>query len=303
MTHLPERYRSVSVTDVDVPLEIGPLRALLTSRQIYRRTEYMVVRNGDQAALLAIHAHDRSPLFCDVDDVELLAGPDETAFLHRPDIDTGVPSQLALALPDAPGARAVVVEGRYGHVNFLLDPTPVRLRVLDVEPPAPAKLVDQVHRVLDTAEDLPDIVVTPQVVPLETLLPEVVPEHVLLQCRGGGMDVRGASVDYLDEVPPVRDWLLLGCTRSRQIHDHFYGDLPGHRLTQVDTCPRVLGRRLELDDDEVLLTKCCLLESHVEAEDRTVVVPWGASFAQVHKGLAEVAQLARDNAEKGKDAR
>jgi hypothetical protein len=295
VTRLPERYRSVSVTDVDVPLEQDALRELLTSRQVYRRTEYMVVRNGDAAALVRIVKSTSEPLFCDVDDVELLAGPDETVYLQRPDIDTGVPSQLALALPDASGARAVVVEGKYGHVNFLLDPTPVRLRVLDVEPPSPAKLVDQVRRVLDTADDLPDIVITPQVIPLSTLLPDSPPPHVLLQCRGGGMDVPGSTVDYLDEVPPARDWLLLGCARSRQIHDHFYSDLPGHELEQVDTCPRVHGRHVELGEGEVLFTKCCLLETHTEAEGRTVVVPWGASFAEVHKGLAEAAALAQES--------
>jgi hypothetical protein len=34
-----------------------------------------------------------------------------------------------------------------------------------------------------------------------------------------------------------------------------------------------------------VLTKCCLLEDRVSAEGDCVVVPWGATFAQVKQGL------------------
>lgn len=292
MSRFPDRYRGVSVTDVDVALEVEPLRALLTSRKVYRRTQFMVVRNGGAVALVEIRKSTSEPLFCDVDDIVLLAGPDETVYLHRPELDTGVPSEIVKAVPDAGGARCVVVEGRYGHVSFVLDPTPLQLHVLDVAPPWPAKLLDQVGRVLDTAEDLPDIAVVGHVVELPDLLPEEPAEHYLLQCRGGGMDVAGSTVDYLDEVPPVRDWTLLGCARSRQIHDHFYGDVPGHQLTQVDTCTRVLARRVEVAEGEVVLTKCCLLEEHIETERNMVVVPWGASFTHLREALGRVAGVA-----------
>ena len=51
----------------------------------------------------------------------------------------------------------MVVEGRYGHVSFILDPEPLRVPVREVVPPEPAKLVDQAQRLLDVAEDLPPI--------------------------------------------------------------------------------------------------------------------------------------------------
>lgn len=292
MSRFPARYRGVSVTDVDVALQEGPLRALLTSRPVYRRTEYMVVRNGGAAALVRIVKTTEKPLFCEVADVTLLAGPDETVYLHRPELDTAVPSQLARAVAEAGDARCVIVEGKHGHVSFVLDPSPVHLHVLDVEPPRPAKLIDQVERILDTAQDLPDLLVDPEVVQLPDLLPDPPPDNLLLQCRGGGMDVPGTHVDFLDEVPPVRDWVLLGCERSRQIHEQFYGDVPGHRMQQIDTCPRVRGRSIEVPEGEALLTKCCLLEFHVETEDRMVVVPWGASFDQIREGLARAAEIA-----------
>ena len=294
MTTVPDRYREVSVTDVDVPLEAGPLRAVLTSRPVYRRSDHMVVRNGAGTALVRLVRGTTTGLFSAVDDVVLLAGPDETVYLRRPDVDTAVPSALvAAAGTDAPGARCVVVEGRYGHVSFVLDPAPVRVHVVDVVPPRPAKLVDQLQRVLDTADDLTGVQLVPHVVELASLLPPDPAGTYLLPCRGGGMDVPGARVAYLDEVPPREDWTLLGCARSRAIHDFFYGD----GVRQIDMCPRVLASGVEVPAGEVRLTKCCLLEDRVDVEDRTVVTPWGAAFAELREGLSAAVSLAVPAAE------
>jgi hypothetical protein len=47
-------------------------------------------------------------------------------------------------------------------------------------------------------------------------------------------------------------------------------------------CPR----RLAGDADPVpVITKCCLLEDRVVREPGLVVVPWGASLAQIREGL------------------
>jgi hypothetical protein len=281
VTLVPGRYREVSVTDVDVPLEDEPLRALLMSRPAYRRTTYMVVRNDGRAAVVEVEKQESPGLFWDVTAVHLLARPEETAWVVRPELDPGVPSDLARAAADEPKARCVVLEGRYGHISFVLDSTPLRLHVLDVAPPHPAKLLDQVQRVLSTAEDLPGVLPVPQVVELGDLVPPDATGDYLLPCRGGGMQVPGTTVSYLDEVPPRQDWTLLGCARSQQIHQALYGQ----PVTQVDTCPRVLARAVELSEGEVLLTKCCLLEQHVEVEGQTVVVPWGASFGELREAL------------------
>jgi hypothetical protein len=288
MTTYPARYRGVSVTDVDVPLEAGPLRDLLMTRPVYRRSEFMVVRSAGRVALLRLLRGVETGLFAPLADVELLAGPEETVYLHRPDLDTAVPTTLLAAAADAPGARCVVVEGAYGHVSFVLDPAPVRVHVLDVVPPRPAKLVDQLQRVLATADDLPGIELVPHVIELADLLPSPPDDSYLLPCRGGGLEVPGSSVAYLDEVPPRADWTLLGCARSRQIHDHLYGG----PVRQIDMCPRALAARVEIPDDEVLLTKCCLFEDRNEVDGRTVLTPWGASFRELREALATAVTLA-----------
>ena len=287
MTVLPDRYREVSVTDVDVPLQVEPLLGLLRSRPVYRRTRFVVARHGGRAALVEVRTRPGSGLFWDVTQASLLAGPDDVAWVVRPELDPGVPSDLARAAADVPGARCVVLEGRYGHVSFVLDSAPLHLRVLDTAPPYPAKLLDQVERVLATADDLPGVLPVPQIVELGDLVPPGASGDFLLPCRGGGMQVPGTTVHYLDEVPPRRAWTLLGCARSEAIHEALYGG----PVTQVDTCPRALARGIELADGEVLLTKCCLLEEHVEVDDRTVVVPWGASFGHLREALERAAEL------------
>jgi hypothetical protein len=275
----PRAYREVSVARVEVPLTAGSLTEHFLGRECYRRTRYVVVRNGDATAIVRVEPADPEPLFSPAASVEVLALPAETTYLRLPDVDTGVPSQLAKVAGGQRGARAVVVEGRYSHVSFLLDPDPVRVRVCEVVPPHPAKLLDQAQRVLDLADDLPPMVLEPELVELESLAADA--PVVLLPCRGAGIRLGDQEVHYLDERPAERDWMLLGCARSRQLHQWFYGrGAPG-----PDTCPKTLaavsGPRL---------TKCCLLEDHIEIDGDVVVVPWGASLEQVRQALVALAR-------------
>lgn len=280
----PHAYREVSVANVSFELTTANLVEHFLGRECYRRTRTIVVRNGNQSALISVDPVDAEPLFSPAARVDVLALPHETVFVQRPDLDTGVPSQLARVAVEFPEARAVVVEGRYAHVSFLLDPAPIVIRVREVVPPHPAKLLDQAQRILDLAEDLPPIVLLPELVDLASLVGDA--PVVLLPCRGSGIDLAQRRTLYLDERPPRDDWALLGCARSRQIHQWFYDDVaPG-----VDTCPRNLAS--PDGGDGLLLTKCCLFEDRIEDDGRTVIVPWGASLDHVREALSLLAQRA-----------
>jgi hypothetical protein len=281
---VPSQYRNVSVADVPVALVSDSLRGFFLGRPVYRRTRYVVVRHGGAAAVVEVGKESEEPLFSPVVAMSLLAGPSETAFVDAPSTDTGVPTQLArVASHVAPGARCVVVRGLYGHVSFILDPAPVRIGVVEVVPPWPAKLFDQLERVLDVAEDLPPVELVPHLVDLESLAATRPASHYLFPCRAGVGAATG-SVSYLDEIPERAPWTLVGCARSKSIHDWFYGgDVP-----MVDMCPR----RLAVGVPGPVITKCCLLEDRVISEPGLVVVPWGASLAQIREGLALVLGLA-----------
>ena len=282
MNLVPDQYREVSVTEVPVPLEEGALRGYLEGRPVYRRTRYVIARNGAAAMVAEVGKESEQPLFSPVTAVTVLAGAEETALVDAPQADTAVPTQLArVAREQAAGARCVIVRGRYGHVSFICDPAPVRVRVLEVVPPWPPKLVDQLSRVLDLAEDLPPVELVPDLVDLRDLAARKPASRYLFPCRAGHGHPAGAGVSYLDEIPPREPWTLVGCARSRAIHDWFYRD----EVPTVDMCPRNLAARAARDGAGPLLTKCCLLEDRVAGDGDTVVVPWGASLAQIRDGL------------------
>jgi hypothetical protein len=282
---IPRAYRSVAVTDVDVPLDAASLTDHFLGREAYRRTRWIVASNGGGTVLLGVGRTEEEPLFAPITEVEVLAGADETCVLERPDLDTGIPAQLAQAAADpaATGARCVVVHGRFGHVSFILDPQPVRITVLEVVPPFPAKLLAQAQAVLDVAEDIPPTLLQADEVSLDAVVP---PEGaVLLPCRGAEIAIPGRDVSFLDQRPPYAEWTLLGCDRSREIHAWFYGREPA---AVVDLCPR----RLPVTKRGPLLTKCCLLEGEVRVEPGLAVVPWGASLAQVGQAVRALAEEA-----------
>jgi hypothetical protein len=277
---MPVRYREVAVTTVDFPLTEARLREHFHGREAYRRTGYVVVHGprGDEVALIQVQTESREPLFSPITDVTLLAGPDEAVFIHAADVDLGVPSQVGrAAIRDAPGVRCVIVHGRYEHVSFILDPAPIRVRLAEVAPPHPPKLLDQARRVLEVAEDLPPIVLEPEIFDLVDLAAAKPAERYLYPCRGSGIAPGGTEVFYLDERPSRQDWVLVGCERSRQIHRHFYGDEP----PGVEICPR----ELVTPGQEPILTKCCNLEEGVIQDGTMTVVPWGATLDEVHAGL------------------
>jgi hypothetical protein len=152
-----------------------------------------------------------------------------------------------------------------------------------VVPPWPPKLVDQLERVLDLAEDLPPVELVADLVDLTSLARTQSAGHYLFPCRAGSASQAGpgaADVSYLDEIPERKPWTLVGCARSRSIHDWFYGG----EVPTVDMCPRNLADRTGQTPTPTL-TKCCLLEDQVSSDDGLVVVPWGASLAQIRDGL------------------
>ncbi len=280
---VPGAYRGVAVTSFDGELDEVSLARHFVGREAYRRTRFIVVRNSDETAIVAVQKEADEPLFSPITALQLLVGPAECAYVEDPEVDTAVPTALARsALSQAPGMRGVVVKGRYAHVSFIIDPMPLRVTVREVVPPYPAKLLDQAQRVLGLAETLPPIELVPDVVEFDQLAQSNAATSYLLPCRGGGVSIEGATVQYLDERPAREAWLLLGCERSEQIHESFYGE----RAPQVDICPRKRPGR-----GGPTLAKCCLLETHIEVDaHRTVVVPWGAPLALVADALATLAR-------------
>ena len=150
-----------------------------------------------------------------------------------------------------------MVQGRFAHVSFIIDPVPLRVTVREVVPPYPPKLLDQAQRVLGLAETLPPMELVPDVVEFDLARAGQYGHQLPAALPGRWRLHRGATVRYLDERPAARAWLLLGCERSEQIHECFYGE----RAPQVDICPRSGPAA-----SGATLAKCCLLETHNEVD-------------------------------------
>ncbi len=272
-------YRGLSVQEVDVALTEQSLLAFLIGREVYRRSEYLVLRRGDQAALVAVRKESEAPLFSAVTEARVLAGPAQVVSIEAPETDVGNATALArVALAHTqPDALAYVVTGRYEHVNFIWRPAPVRVRVTEVVPPTPPKLLAMAEQVVAFDEDLPPIELVLEAVDIPELAAAHPASSYLLPCRGAGTEL-GAPVSYLDTRPADRaDWLMIGCERSLQFHRHFYGDEP----PRVELCPR--RRTASLDDPT--LAKCCLLERGVEYDGTRAVVPWGSNLDEIRCAL------------------
>ncbi|WP_020660449.1 DUF7714 family protein [Amycolatopsis benzoatilytica] len=273
-------YRGLSVQHVDIPLTSRDIEAYLLGREVYRRTEYLVLRRGDAAALVQVAKENSVDLFAPVTEVLVLAEPGELVWVDSPDTDAGNATALAHAVTPylTPSARAYVVRGRYEHVNFIWTPTPLQVRVTEVVPPDPPKLLAMAQQAVAFDEDLPPIDLVADTVDIGELANDNPASCYLLPCRGSGAQLP-KPVEFLDTRPKDRrDWLLIGCERSVQFHRRFYGDEP----SRVDICPR---RRADVDQGRPTLTKCCLLERGVDYDRNTAVVPWGANLDEVREAL------------------
>ena len=274
--YIARPYRGVSVQSWEGRLRPEEVRRVLIGREAYRRTEFIVLRSGAETALVRVAKDSEEPLFSPIRAVEWLAGPQECAYLEEPAVDTGNASALArAALAGGGGQLVYAIEGLFHHVNFIYDPRPLQIRVLEVVPPEPPKLLQMAQRVIAFDEDLPPIELLFEPVDIRDLARANPASRYLLPCRGSGIDLP-APVDFLDERPSERDWTLIGCERSRQFFEWFYGGQP----RRVELCPRRLAT-----GGGLVLTKCCLLERGLERDGDRQVVPWGANLKEVQSAL------------------
>ncbi len=294
---MPARYRQVSVASVP-SLSPDDLVARFTGREAYHRTRFVIARLGGdpgRCALVELARDGSDALFSEAVAARVLAVAEECAYVRDDSVDLGVGSHLARAAAQHPEHRCVVVEGRYRHISFLLNADPVRVTVLDVVPPEPSKLSDQVARVLDTAENLPPVSVSEWIVDSRSLVAEAgsqPSEGLIVPCRGGGVELEGVAVSHLDERPSFAGSTLLGCERSQQIHRWFYGtDAP----RTIDWCPRrLMDAAGDLGGSGLVLSRCCMLDEGMERHGDTAMVPWGATLEEVRDALQSLAGSGHD---------
>lgn len=277
---VPLPYRRVSYQPYEGAMTEAAIRAHLLAREVYRRTDVVVLHKVEhELAVAAVQRAGSDALFARVEAVEVLALPADCVFIRSSETDPANRSALAKLAHEhcIDSDRTAVVQGAFDHINIIHRPDPLVLRVVEVAPPDPPKLYKMAEHVLSYA-DLPPICLELERIDLRELCARVRPEAYLVPCRSGGLDDLGAPVYFLDERPPVRrPWTLIGCERSLQFHRHYYGDEP----PRVEMCPRQLAPA----SGRPTLLKCCLLEFDIEQEGMMAVVPWGADLPMVEQAL------------------
>ena len=85
---IPYQYRTVAFTTIGGDLSQRSLEAYFATHDVYRRTRFVIARSGNQTALVEVDK-DASragvELFCPVTKVTVLAVPDETVLVTRPE--------------------------------------------------------------------------------------------------------------------------------------------------------------------------------------------------------------------------
>lgn len=283
---VPLPYRCVSFQPYDGPMTKEAIEPYLLNREVYRRTDIVILHGPNREyAVAAVQRSASDNLFTRAEKVEILGLPADCVLIEDPDTDPANRSALAKTAVShgVTSAQTAIVIGTFDHINIIHRPNPLRLRVVEVVPPTPPKLLHMIEHVLSYA-DLPPILLEPVTIDLRDLAATVKPEAYLVPCRSGGLDDLGAPVHFLDERPKNREnWTLLGCERSLQFHRHYYGDEP----PRVEMCPR----KLTEDDSRLTILKCCLLEYDIERDGNRMIVPWGTDLPMIERALR---QLTRD---------
>ena len=270
--------KDVSMRDVDVPLDEDSIGDLMGSWTSYVRTDDLVLRNGDDYAVVELIKAPGNGLFRKVVGYRIVSLPQDTVFLDLPDLDVLNTPALAAVQAEHPG-KAVVVRGMFSHINYIKDVVPQRLVVVDNVPPSPSKLGMLVRMALASGYVDHPIVPEDRIIDMADKLSEVGTDAVMFPCRVSNLS---ADIPYyfLDDAPEVDDEVtLIGCHLSKRIYTALYGgDVPF-----INVCPADY-----VDPSEKTIVKCCKVKTGHELDGNVVRVPWGATVPEVVEALNDL---------------
>ena len=270
--------KDVSMRDVDVPLDEDSIGDLMGSWTSYVRTDDLVLRNGDDYAVVELLKAPGNGLFRKVVGYRIVSLPGDTVFLDLPDLDVLNTPALAAVQAEHPG-KAVVVRGMFSHINYIKDVAPQRLVVVDNVPPSPSKLGVLVRMALASGYVDHPIVPDDRIIDMADKLSEVATDAVMFPCRVSNLS---ADIPYyfLDDAPEVDEEVtLIGCHLSKRI----YTALSGGDVPFINVCPADY-----VDPSEKTIVKCCKVKTGHELDGNVVRVPWGATVPEVVEALNDL---------------
>ncbi len=273
---IPGHCKNISVREVDFSLTANNIGEHIKDKKAYTRTEFIILRNGDQFAVVRVSKKNGVDLFRPIIEHEILSLPEETVFVIDESVDVMNASQLA-RLAEENFGKTVVVQGMFNHVSFARSGNAIEVSVLDVVPPSPSKLSVLVEKALDSYLSEFPIVPSYQEIDINDLANRARSKAIVFPCKASGL-ISDKETYFLDQTPALPDDItLIGCDLSQRIFRSLYR----RDARRITMCPRDLAPK----DGRKRIVKCCLVKEGFEVDGDLAVVPWGATVKETSDAL------------------
>ncbi len=285
---IPNHCREVGVRRVDFPLSRDSIVQHVTGKAIYAATNYLLLNNGTDWAILGLEKMREPSLFSKIVKVEVISLPDSTMYAEDPDIDVNNVS-ATVAFAEDLGAISLVVKGSFEHLSFVHQERTLPLVVFDVVPPEPAKIAVLAEAALATGRIRKPIRIMPEILDLSQAAQERHTQQVMFPCYAASLEKPfWREALFLDQRPvlPVQpnEITLVGCDVSTRIFRSVYGTRPAD---VINMCPKNLVR----DTGVPNLSRCCIIDEGHRIEGKTAFVSWGASVGEVEEAIIDLLGL------------
>jgi len=264
--------KDVSVKDVDIELTEFNIGKLMKDWKAYVRADFLILRNGEDHAVVKLVKESGMELFKRVVGHEIISLPCDTVFEDIPDADVVNVPLLADVQRRHPG-KTVVIRGLFSHMSFVSGMECLRLNVVDNVPPSPSKLGVLVRKALATGFIEHPVVVEETVIDMSEKVSDVKTEAVMFPCRVSDLTA-DIPFYFLDEFPKLEhDVTLIGCDLSARIFRSLYKREP----KLINVCPMD-----HVNDNGVkTIVKCCKIKDGHVIDGNVAKVPWGATVPEV----------------------
>jgi hypothetical protein len=280
----PEHCKEVSLKKVSFPLNEDEILENLIGKSGYKKTKFMVLNNEEDWAVVSIKKPQAKSLFSKIEGVEVISLPDSTQYIEDPEIDVLSPTKMAEKAEEI-GAKTLIIKGKFEHVSFIHDEIPQPVRILEVIPPEPPKLVELVKKALYSGNVNKPVKIVPDILDLRKMSEKCKNQIIVFPCNASGLESE-KEFYYLDERPDFSEEkkkiCLIGCDLSLRIFKTIYGFEPEF----YNFCPK--KRALERQVNFPSIAKCCGVKSGHELIKNVAIVPWGATSKEVEDALNDI---------------